>query len=290
MSKNKSIKAIELLSNTQSQINIMSSLNVENEAFVLEDFDIVCVETCFTTIDSSRLFAWSLRKHAQSLIDKIRVLFFINNAQVGLEKQHFTFMKEIKTILKNFNLVFIRVEKSDFNKYNYGWGKVNENPSSLSHGLIIYEYLKKYSHNMLFSLLCHSDTEFTMNMKDYIFDWQKRLMDPDFAGIALHKIHDNGAIFMNSWFSFWKNPILYEYAVLRDIPLYAINQLEIGGRFYDTGSYLQCFLEKHYKVEYAEIRQIANHWGSMTSNAIYDKKTDRSKLDMIKERILLIQS
>lgn len=285
MNKSKLSRTIQILSSTDSLKTIMTNSGAVMENDSLLDFDIFCAETNFTTVDSSILFALSLVKYGSKIIDKARIVFFINHAQSGFEQQLFDFTKKIKSILCGFNVQFVRLGPGHLNKYNYGWGKVsNGQYKSLSHGSVLYEYLKYHSDSTLFTLMCHSDTEFLCDIGDLILDWQNRILDQKKVGVCFQKLHDNGEMYMNSWFSLWKTPILYEYAVMRDIPLYAVDERDMaGGRFYDTGAYLQCKLMNDYEIEFIEDIVPARHWGSMTSEIIYSDITPQNRLSKVEE-------
>lgn len=273
--KSKIRQAIQLKSNTFAQRLIMESVGVNMKDNLLP-FDIFCVETNFTTWESSKLFALSLVKHGRSISDKIRLVFFINNAQSGMEVRYFSFLQEMKHILNGFNVEFVRIGLDKFNEYNVCWGRTNNVGGlyqSISHGLVIYEYLKYHSDSSLFTLLCHSDTEFTEDLSGVMAEWQEKLKSERKAGVCFQKLHDNGIMYMNSWYSLWKTPILYEYAVRQNVPISAVDERRIGGRFYDTGAYLNCVIESEYDIEYISDPAPARHWGSMTSEIVFQNET-----------------
>lgn len=263
MSKHKILSQIQLKTNGILPINIHKSVL---------PFDIFCAETNFVSTENSKLFALSLLKYGRSIADKIRLVFFINNASPGYSKIHFNLIYEIKRILNGFNVTFVNVNPELMQKY-HGWGKTNDaSYQSLAHGLLIMEYLRNHSSSSLYTLLCHSDTEFAYDLSDIILDWQQRLQDNNKVGICYQKIQDNGIMFMNSWFSLWKTPILYEYAVIRDIPFYGIDQRRIGNRFYDTGAYIQSYIENDFTIDFVDTPIVANHWGGMSSEKLFSDK------------------
>lgn len=288
---NKNIQFVELNVQPIESNSVIPSLpiTIDQSQQNLLNFDIMCVETNFLSPESSKLFMMSLVKYAADIKDNIRVVFFINDAMTGHAERRFDFLLSVKKILIDFHVEIIYLSNEIYNKYNIGWGKINDyRYRSISHGGVIYEYLKNHSDGVIFTLLCHSDTEILQNLSPIINKWQSRLQsDPKLGGICLQKVSTGKNMFMNSWFSFWKTPILYEYAVIRDYPMHAIDERDfVGGRFYDTGAYMQSYLLRDYELEFDDSCIVAKHWEGMTSYLLYgDREPESVKISKILERI-----
>lgn len=245
--------------------------------------DVLTIETSYLTSEHFlKLFLYSFAYYFESIRDDVRLVLCINSGDDNCADKKLDLLMSVHEICGDYNYLVFECDKPVIDSWRKEHG-LNCRPDfvNLSHGHVVHEYLTKHCQGVMFTLLCHSDIEFTGDMS-VLANWQKELIEcPSKAAINGWDFPEQGRIAesMNLAFSLWKTPILFEYAITKGIELGGVDKRNDGGLFYDTGSWLLEKLKDKYSVTRRDDAPV-HHEGGITSMLL-----SRDDYELLQEKL-----